>query len=180
MKKTILTTILLLTLIPTIAFSETNESEIEVDLNELVSNKIEQCEGHFDIKPYILLSHSEGNEKDTQSLDEEQKETIIDFFRTGSITLNKQQQDDTIAVKCAGFAEGYISGSTFSNMLCSFKVHLPNIIGEVTNGVTNGVADEITEKLKESLKDSINQSLESKETHEKNESILKSPISIPQ
>ena len=94
-------------------------SQEERELNKIIQDEIEACEGHFDIVPYLLIGTSAYLDADlataveqgtiSQSQLRELSTSWETYLKTGNL-LSKEKRSDVEAVKCAMFAKGFLLG----------------------------------------------------------------------
>ncbi len=91
-------------------FSYGTQADVEI-FDDLLKNKISECEGHYDIKPYLKLVLHPVLQKEAPS---ELISNLTFFSTTGSLPLSKDESSNPMSVKCAAFAEGFIMSKIIS------------------------------------------------------------------
>lgn len=126
MAKAILVAAMVLS-VPLASFAQQNDNFLDA----VLLDRVKKCENHFDIKPYISIAIGDYNSVQNH---ENIAQSVENFIKRGKLILPQNKSRNPIALSCANYAEGIMTGS----FLVQLVGKLPEAIGQ---SLSQGLAD---------------------------------------
>ena len=108
------------------------------DLDRHLLRRINFCKDHFDIRPYMAISFPEWRDQ-APSLRRRDLLQVAENLRaleeTGSFSLTPAEEANPSVQRCAAFAEGFFTGSLYTESLKALGFLLREAIEEIIQEV---------------------------------------------
>jgi|GEM_PF-5305573 len=143
--------LLILTLLTLSVAAKANETNID----DVLKKRLDSCKSHFDIKPYLEIALSNNEELE---ITYEIAKTLESYGETGELKLTSVQQKDPIAIKCAAYAEGFMTSSAYLQLVMALAKATADAVGnDVGNKAVENV-EKVVEGVKKGVKETLNNS----------------------